>query len=204
MKGIRKRWEGKMTGGEGTVVHLADKHMLEYTHAYGHTPFSNLEIPLTRCSAYTLKSHDPGLKPWALVLHSSSLQSDENATTLKVVMRKMWQFSLLPRTGSCCFSFWQPPSLSISVSLKFTFQHQSLLLTGSWLLIVCWIKLRLQVGTEGSLIIWAQLAFLDRWTQTGLSFNTGSTTYQLVGLGSISLPVWDSFSYLQNGEISTP
>lgn len=78
-----------MTGGEGTVVHLADKHMLEYTHAYGHTPFSNLEIPLTHCFAYTLKSHDPALKPRALVLHSSSLQRDENATTLKVVMRKM-------------------------------------------------------------------------------------------------------------------
>lgn len=77
-----------MTGGEGTVVHRADKHMLEYTHAYGHTPFSNLEIRLTHCSTDPLKSHDPGLKPRALV-HSSSLQRDENATTPKAVTRKM-------------------------------------------------------------------------------------------------------------------
>lgn len=104
-----------------------------HTHTYGHTPFSNLEVPLTHCSTDTLKSHDPGLKPRALVLHSSSLQRDENATILKVVMRKMWQSSLLPRTGSCCFSFWQPPSLLFLAPLKFTFQHQSLLLTGSWL-----------------------------------------------------------------------
>lgn len=52
-------------------------------------------------------------------------------------MRKTWQSSLavfitlLPRTGSCSFSLWQPLSLSFIASLKFTFQHQSLLLTSA-------------------------------------------------------------------------